>query len=118
MAANDLLAAVAALGFFGMIGLRTKMQYRQRGVTLQLTRTGWWYFGGAAGMMALGWIAAPWLAPLLGLAGHPALPVLPTVMRVAWFLATYYLFIGVHHWVRARGAAVFAPAGGSTLPET
>lgn len=104
---------MAAVVIFGMVWLRTKVQYRQKGVILALTRTGWQYFGGAAGLMALGWVVAPYLGPLLGHSGQPAAPVLPTVLRVAWFLAAYYLFIGVHHLVKARGAAVFGPAAGS-----
>jgi len=110
MAATDGLALLAALVIFGMIWLRTKVQYRQRGVMLAVTRAGWQYFGGAAVLMGIGWLVAPFLAPLLGLSAKPGLPALPTVLRVAWFLATYYLFIGVHQWVKARGAAVFAPS--------
>jgi hypothetical protein len=113
MAATDGAAVLAVVVIFGLIWLRTKVQYRQRGIVLTLTRTGWLYFGAAAALMALGWVVAPQLVPLLSSAGHRPLPVMPTVLRVGWFLATYYVFIGVHQLVKARGAAVFAPAGGS-----
>jgi hypothetical protein len=113
MAATDGAAGLAAVVIFGLIWLRTKVQYRQRGVVLALTRTGWQYFGSAALLMAIGWFVAPLLAPLLGSPGHPVLPVMPTVLRVGWFLAIYYVFIGVHQLVKAREAAVFGPARGS-----
>lgn len=110
MLATDGLAILAALVIFGMIWLRTKVQYRQRGVMLSVTRAGWQYFASAAALMLIGWLTAPHLAPVFGLSARPGLPALPTVLRVAWFLATYYLFIGVHQWVKSRGAAVFAPS--------
>jgi hypothetical protein len=42
--------------------------------------------------------------------GSPA-PITPTLARVIWFLAAYYLFIPVHLVLKARGRAVFTPAG-------
>jgi hypothetical protein len=87
------------------------------GVTLALTRAGWQYFGGAAGLMAIGWLVAPMLIPLLGLSARASLPLMPSLLRAAWFLVTYYVFIFVHQLVKARGAAVFGPAGGAA-PES
>jgi hypothetical protein len=116
MAATDGAALLAAVVIFGMIWLRTKVQYRQRGVVLAITRAGWQYFGGAALLMVLGWFVAPLFAPLLVSGGHAPVPVMPTVLRVGWFLLTYYAFIGVHKLIKARGAGVFEPAGGSAPP--
>jgi hypothetical protein len=107
---TDWAAAVAAVGIFALIWLRTKVQYRHLSSPLRLTRAGWQYFGGALVLMALGAVLAPRLAPALRLKGAETLPMLPTVLRVLWFLATYYVFIVVHNLLKARGAAVFSGA--------
>jgi RsiW-degrading membrane proteinase PrsW (M82 family) len=87
-----------------MIWLRTRMQYTQRGRgSLQLERAGRIYFGAAVGLLVLGWL----LAPVLGHAMWPATNVTPTLLRVVWFLATYYAFILVHRVLKTKGVEVF-----------
>jgi hypothetical protein len=104
LATLDLIPAFAALLIFGMIWLRTRIQYARRRSTLHLERAGWFYFGGALCLMGLGWLVAP-LGVAIWRINHPAAP---TVLRVAWFLATYYIFIIVHRVMKASGRAVFA----------
>ncbi len=104
MHTQDAITALTALFIFGMIWLRTRMQYMQRGRgALQLQPAGRLYFGAVVALLILGWLAAP----LLGRTLWPGTAVTPTLMRVTWYLATYYVFIIVHRVVRARGAAVF-----------
>jgi len=113
MALQDLIAAFTALFIFGMIWLRTRMQYSVRGGgALQLERAGRLYFGCAIAVLVVGWA----VAPLLGRAIWPATAASPTVMRVSWFLATYYVFILVHRVLRIRGAAVFSSSQSSNPP--
>lgn len=87
-----------------MIWLRTRVQYPGRGRRLE--RAGWLYFGAALGMMALGWVVAP---PLGTLIWQGAIPGARVVLRVAWFLGTYYLFIVVHQMMKARRLDLFTP---------
>jgi hypothetical protein len=101
----DLIPAFTALLIFGMIWLRTRIQYARRGSTLHLERAGWFYFGAALGLMAIGWLVAPALGAVIWRISHPAAP---TLLRVAWFLAIYYIFIIVHRLMKASGMAVFA----------
>jgi hypothetical protein len=54
-------------------------------------------------LLVLGWFAAPALAHQVS----SPVPVAPTLARVVWFLAVYYLFIPLHRALRARGLAVF-----------
>jgi hypothetical protein len=87
-----------------MIWLRTRMQYTRRGGgPLHLERAGWIYFASALGVLAIGWVAAP----MLGRALWAGTAVTPTLLRVVWFLATYYVFILVHRVLRSRGTPVF-----------
>jgi hypothetical protein len=98
------IAAVAALFIIGMVWLRTRMHYAKaaRGVRM-LTRAGRYYFLALALLLVLGWFAAPAVAHRL----TNATPVAPTLARVVWFLAAYYLFIPVHLALRARGVELF-----------
>jgi hypothetical protein len=54
-------------------------------------------------MLVLGWL----VAPLLGRTFWPGSAVTPTLTRVVWFLATYYIFIFVHRLLKSRGVLVF-----------
>lgn len=112
MTGTDWMAALAAVVIFGMIWLRTKVQYRQRGVTLRLAPAGWKYFGAALLVMLLGWWVAPLLSPLI--AGPHPQPMMPTMLRVGWSLATYYVFIGVHQLVRSKAGGVFVASDASS----
>lgn len=103
MPAQHLVEALTALFILLMIWLRTRMHYAQSGGTLQLQPSGRAYFAGAGGTIVLGWL----LAPALGRALMPAAPISPTIMRVAWFLGTYYLFILVHRLLRKQGTPVY-----------
>jgi hypothetical protein len=90
-----------------MIWLRTRMQYTRRGAgPLQLARAGRVYFGAAIGMLIIGWFAAP----LIGEAFWPNTGATPTLMRVVWCLATYYIFIVIHRVLKSRGTEVFTRA--------
>ncbi|MDB6089568.1 MAG: hypothetical protein JWN85_2352 [Gammaproteobacteria bacterium] len=109
MSAQDAISAITVLFIVGMIWLRTRMQYagRARG-PLRLQRAGKIYFAAAAGVLVLGWL----LAPSAGRAMWPDTSVTPALMRVVWFLATYYAFILVHRALKGRGVEVFKSAGG------
>lgn len=104
MATLDLFVLLTALLVFGMIWLRTRIQYARRGATLHLERAGWIYFGSALGLIALGWLVAPAVGAAFW---RISLPTAPTILRIAWFLATYYLFIVVHRLMQAGGFFVF-----------
>ncbi len=106
-AAQDILSAVTVLFIVGMIWLRTRMQYarRSRGV-LQLQPVGRVYFLAAVGALVLGWL----LAPVVGRLVWPDANVAPGLMRVIWFLATYYAFILVHRVLKVKGHEVYKPA--------
>ncbi|HVO47730.1 MAG TPA: hypothetical protein VMT29_15500 [Steroidobacteraceae bacterium] len=94
----------SALFFLGMIWLRTRLQYREQGAgPPRLAPAGRIYFGAVVATLAAGWL----LAPLLGRLIWPGTGINPTLLRVAGFLATYYVFIAVHRVLRNRGAAVF-----------
>jgi hypothetical protein len=107
MTTQDIISAVTVLFIVGMIWLRTRMQYarRARGV-LHLQRAGKIYFAATAAVLVLGWLAAPLVGRLL----WPDANVTPGLMRVIWFLATYYVFILVHRVLRVRGVEVFKAA--------
>jgi hypothetical protein len=108
MNTQDLIAAITAPFIVGMIWLRTRMQYTQRGRgVLQLEPAGRIYFASAVALLVLGWFGAP----ALGRAVWPASGASPTLMRVVWFLATYYAFIIVHRVLKARGVVVFRLRG-------
>jgi hypothetical protein len=108
----ELFAALMAPVILGMIWLRTRVQYSAQGGRIRLQRAGWLYFGGALGLIGLGWLAAPPLAGLMGLTANPAAS---PMLRAAWCLATYYLFIGVHQLMKANKLPVFGVAGSSQL---
>jgi hypothetical protein len=108
MSSQDAISAVTVLFIVGMIWLRTRMQYagRARGA-LHLQRAGKIYFAAAVAVLVLGWL----VAPAAGRAMWPDTNVTPTLMRVVWFLATYYVFILVHRTLKANGVDVFKSAG-------
>ncbi len=99
----DLTSAITAVFIGGMVWLRTRMQYVQRGRSLQLEWAGKVYFACAAALLALGWL----IAPAAGAAFWPAGASNPALTRVIWFLGSYYVFIVVHRYLKARGIAVF-----------
>jgi hypothetical protein len=105
----EAVAAFAALFIVAMVWLRTRMQYPKRAPgRRRLTLTGAIYFAALGLLLVAGWFAAP------ALARHTssAMPLAPTLARVVWFLAVYYLFIPLHRVLLARRLAVFR-AGGS-----
>jgi len=104
MNTQDVISTVTALFIVGMIWLRTRMQYPRRGHNrLQLARAGRIYFAAAAALLVVGWL----VAPALGRVIWPATNATPTLMRVVWFLATYYVFILVHRVLKTNGFEVF-----------
>jgi hypothetical protein len=103
MLSSNAICAVTLVFIVGMVWLRTRMHYRRGRERLLLTRAGRIYFAVLGGVLVLGWLAAP-------AAGHafwPAAPSTPTLARVVWFLAIYYLFIPLHRALRAQGVEVF-----------
>lgn len=107
MNAQDLIVGITSLFIVGMIWLRTRMQYTHRGAgPLQLAPPGRVYFGAAIGMLVIGWFAAP----LIGAAFWANSGATPTLMRVVWCLATYYIFIVIHRVLKSRGTEVFTRA--------
>jgi hypothetical protein len=107
MGAQDILSAITVLFIVGMIWLRTRTMYtREVRGTLQLQPVGRIYFAAAFAVLVLGWL----VAPLIGRLMLPDTNVTPGLMRVIWFLATYYLFIVVHRILKARGVAVYKAA--------
>jgi hypothetical protein len=104
MNSQDIICAITVLFIVGMIWLRTRMQYsRQARGVLHLQRAGQIYFAAVIVMLLLGWLAAP----AVGRAFWPDTDVTPGLMRVVWFLVTYYAFILVHRVLKIRGVAVF-----------
>jgi hypothetical protein len=98
------VAAFAALFIVAMVWLRTRMHYPQGAAAgRSLTATGLMYFAALGLLLLSGWFAAPALARRISL----PLPVAPTLARVVWFLAAYYLFIPLHRVLVAHGLAVF-----------
>ena len=107
MATQDIICAVTVLFIVGMIWLRTRMQYgRQARGTLQLQRAGKIYFAAAFALLMLGWL----VAPVIGRSMWPDTRLTPGLMRVIWFLATYYVFIVVHRILKVKGVAVYKAA--------
>jgi hypothetical protein len=103
MLSSNAIAALTLVFIVGMVWLRTRMHYRRGHERLLLTRAGRSYFAVLLGVLVLGWLAAP-------VAGHalwPAAASTPTLARVVWFLATYYLCIPLHRALRSRGVEVF-----------
>jgi hypothetical protein len=104
MNAQDLIVAFTSLFIVGMIWIRTRMQYLRRGAgPLHLAPPGRIYFGAAIFQLLVGWFAAP----LLGESFWPNTGATPTLMRVVWCLATYYVFIVIHRVLKSRGTEVF-----------
>ncbi len=109
MTVLDLTSAITAVFIAGMVWLRARMQYlgsanRQGTGKPQLTRQGRLYFAAVAVLLAIGWL----IAPTVGATFWPHSGASPTLMRVIWFLTSYYLFILVHRYLKTRGVAVFA----------
>jgi hypothetical protein len=105
MSTQALVALITGVFIIGMIWLRTRMHYVQRGRgPLRLERVGWLYFVAAAAVLLVGWF----VAPVLGRRSGSPLFVNPTATRVLWYLATYYVFILVHRLLQSRHVAVFA----------
>jgi hypothetical protein len=104
MNAEYVIVPFTALLMLGLIWVRTRIQY-SRGAAgpLRLQRAGQIYFGSAVALLVVGWFAAP----ALGRAFWPVPGVTPTLVRVVWCLATYYIFIIVHRVMKTRGTAVF-----------
>jgi hypothetical protein len=107
MGTQDIISAVTVLFIVGMIWLRTRMLYSRemRGV-LQLQRAGRIYFTAVVAVLVLGWL----VAPLIGRLAWPDTNVTPLLMRVIWFLATYYVFILVHRILKGKGVEVYKAA--------
>jgi hypothetical protein len=104
MNAQDAIVPFTALLMLGLIWVRTRIQYSGKGQgPLQLQRAGQIYFAAAIVLLAAGWF----VAPALGQAFWPLPGVTPTLVRVVWCLATYYVFIIVHRVMKARGAVIF-----------
>jgi len=104
MNAQDVIVPFTALLMLGLIWVRTRIQYSKEGSgPLRLQRAGRIYFGAVLALLAAGWF----VAPLVGRTFWPVPGVTPTLMRVVWCLATYYIFIVVHRVMKTRGAAVF-----------
>lgn len=107
MRPQDLTALIAAVFIVGMVWLRTRMHYLRRGRgALRLAGAGRWYFAAVLAVLAAGWFAAP----PIGRSILPPAGADSTILRVAWFLATYYLFILVHRALKARRIEVFGAA--------
>ena len=70
---------------------------------MHLTPAGRIYFAAVIALLLIGWFAAP----LIGRAFWPTTGATPTLMRVVWCLATYYIFILIHRVLKTRGATVF-----------
>ena len=70
---------------------------------MHLAPAGRIYFAAVIALLLVGWFAAP----LIGRALWPTTGATPTLMRVVWCLATYYVFILIHRVLKARGAIVF-----------
>ena len=105
MNAQDAIVPFTALLMLGLIWVRTRIQYSGEAAAgpLRLARAGQIYFGAAIAILATGWFAAP----VLGRAFWPVPGVTPTLVRVVWCLATYYVFIVIHRVMKTRGTAVF-----------
>jgi hypothetical protein len=104
MNAQDAIVPFTALLMLGLIWIRTRIQYSATASgPLRIRSAGRVYFLGAAAVLAIGWFAAPVLGKLF----WPAAGATPTLMRVIWCLAAYYVFILVHRLMKSRGVAVF-----------
>ncbi|MGH8149004.1 MAG: hypothetical protein ACRETB_03360 [Steroidobacteraceae bacterium] len=103
MDTQDLVTALTGLFIAGMVWVRTRMHYvHRRG--LKLKPAGRVYFAALIAVLAVGWF----VAPSVGNAVWPAGGADSTIMRVLWFLLTYYLFIIVHRTLKGRRIEVFS----------
>jgi hypothetical protein len=107
MNSQDIISAVTVLFIVGMIWLRTRMQYaRQARGILQLQPAGKIYFAAVIVVLLLGWL----IAPAVWHSMRPDTDVPSGLIRVVWFLVTYYVFILVHRVLKTRGVEVFKVA--------
>ena len=107
MQTQDIISAVTVLFIVGMIWLRTRVLYtREVRGALQLQRAGRVYFAAALVVLVLGWLVAPPIGRLV----WPDANVTPLLLRVIWFLATYYVFILVHRLLKMKGVEVYRAA--------
>ena len=106
MNAQDAIFPFTAILMLGLIWIRTRIQY-SRGAEgpPRLQVVGRIYFVAAAALLTIGWFAAP----VVGQEFFPMTGATPTLMRVVWCLATYYIFILVHRVMKSRGAEIFSP---------
>src|SRR5256885_10370196 len=103
MLSSSAICAVTLAFIVGMVWLRTRMHYRRGRERIALTRAGRIYFAVLAGVLVLGWVAAP-------AAGHavwPAPPSTPPPSRVGWVFAPHYLFLPLPRALPAVGGGVF-----------
>ena len=112
MPMQDLTSALSAVFILGMIWLRTRTIYGQRGRKLRLQKSGRLYFAAVVALLVLGWL----IAPRVGAAFWPETATTPTVTRVVWFMATYYVFIVIHRYLKSHGIEVFKPVGNGPDP--
>jgi len=104
MNAQDAIVPFTAVLMLALIWIRTRIQYSAGAQgPVRLQPAGRLYFIAAAIVLAIGWLAAPLLGQML----WPVSGATPTLMRVVWCLATYYIFIIVHRVLKGRGTAVF-----------
>jgi hypothetical protein len=104
MSSPDALSVLAAFFIFGMIWLRTRMQYARRGAGRRtLTAAGAGFFAGVALLIIAGWFIGSLLArQALSLA-----PLSAALVRGVWFIGVYYLSIVLNRALLARNLAVF-----------
>jgi hypothetical protein len=104
MNAQDAIVPFTAVLMLGLIWIRTRVQYSAGAEgPLRLQSAGRLYFAAAVAVLAIGWF----IAPVLGQLFWPVTDATPTLMRVIWCLATYYIFIIVHRVLKSRGTTVF-----------
>src|ERR1700734_1653374 len=103
MLSPDALSVLAAFFIFGMIWLRTRMQYARRGAgRRRLTAAGAGYFAAAALLILAGWFSGSVLArQALALA-----PLSAALLRGVWFIAVYYLSIALNRALLVRDRPV------------
>ncbi len=104
MNAQDAVGPFTALLMLGLIWIRTRIQYSATASgPLGIQPAGRLYFLAAAALLAAGWFVAPALGRLF----WPVAGATPTLMRVIWCLAAYYVFVFVHRFMKSRGVRVF-----------
>jgi hypothetical protein len=103
MALQYAIVAITAIFIMGMIWFRTRLQYSRRGTGLRLERSGRIYFASALVTIITGWV----VAPSVGQALVPSPAVTPTLARIVWSLAVYYVFIVVHRVLKSQRVVLF-----------